>query len=50
MGAASAGCTCAPIFVNAELLLDSVAWHKPKGKPSTFEFDVIKGGHSTPSS
>jgi hypothetical protein len=35
-------------LVNAELLLDSVAWHKPKGKPSTFEFDVIKGGHSHP--
>ena len=35
-------------LVNAELLLDSVAWHKPKGKPSTFEFDVIKGGSSHP--
>ena len=35
-------------LVNAELLLDSVAWHKPKGKPSIFEFDVVKGGSSHP--
>jgi len=29
---------------NAEILLDSVAWRKPKGRPSVFQFDVIKGG------
>lgn len=31
-------------LLNAEVLLDSVAWRKPKGKPSVFEFDVVKGG------
>jgi hypothetical protein len=30
-------------LVNAELFLDSVAWRKPKGRPSIFQFDVIKG-------
>ena len=35
-------------LVNAEVLLDSVAWHKPKGKPSIFEFDVVKGGNTHP--
>ena len=35
-------------LVNADLLLDSVAWHKPKGKPSIFEFDVVKGGNTHP--
>ena len=35
-------------LVNADVLLDSVAWHKPKGKPSIFEFDVVKGGNTHP--
>jgi hypothetical protein len=35
-------------LLNAEVLLDSVAWRKPKGKPSIFEFDVVKGGNSHP--
>jgi hypothetical protein len=30
-------------LANAELTLDSVAWTKPKGKASLFEFDVVKG-------
>jgi hypothetical protein len=33
-------------LLNAEVLLDSVAWRKPKGKPSVFEFDVVKGGNT----
>ena len=33
-------------LLNAEVLLDSVAWRKPKGKPSIFEFDVVKGGNT----
>ncbi len=33
-------------LLNAEVGLDSVAWRKPKGKRSVFEFDVAKGtGH-----
>ena len=35
-------------LLNAEVLLDSVAWRKPKGKPSVFEFDVVKGGNTHP--
>ena len=30
-------------LVNAELFLESLAWHKPKGRPSVFEFDLAKG-------
>ena len=30
-------------LVNAELFLESVAWRKPKGRPSVFQFDVVKG-------
>jgi hypothetical protein len=30
-------------LADAELSLDSIAWRKPKGRPSTFEFDVAKG-------
>jgi hypothetical protein len=30
-------------LVNADVLLESVAWRKPKGRPSVFEFDVAKG-------
>ena len=38
-------------LLNAEVMLDSVAWRKPKGRPSVFEFDVVKGtGQPTPSS
>jgi hypothetical protein len=32
-------------LANAELSLDSVAWSKPRGKASLFEFDVVKGTH-----
>ena len=31
-------------LADAELLLDSLAWHKPRGRPSIFEFDLVKGG------
>lgn len=30
-------------LTNAELTLESLAWHKPKGRPSLFEFDLAKG-------
>jgi AsmA-like C-terminal region/Protein of unknown function len=30
-------------LVNAELFLESLAWHKPRGRPSLFEFDLVKG-------
>ena len=30
-------------LINAEVLLDSIAWRKAKGKASIFEFDVGKG-------
>ncbi|KAB2919693.1 MAG: hypothetical protein F9K29_05115 [Hyphomicrobiaceae bacterium] len=30
-------------LVNAEVILESVAWRKPRGRPSLFEFDVVKG-------
>jgi AsmA-like C-terminal region len=30
-------------LVNAELYLESVAWRKPKGRSSVFQFDVVKG-------
>jgi hypothetical protein len=35
-------------LVNAELFLDSVAWRKPRGRPSVFQFDVIKGSGRLP--
>jgi hypothetical protein len=35
-------------LLNAEVLLDSVAWRKPKGKASVFEFDVAKGSGPYP--
>jgi len=35
-------------LVNAEVFLESVAWRKPKGRPSIFQFDVIKGGDQLP--
>jgi AsmA-like C-terminal region/Protein of unknown function len=28
---------------NAELVLESLAWRKPKGRPSLFEFDLVRG-------
>ena len=31
-------------LANAEVVLESLAWHKPKGRPSTFECDFAKGG------
>ena len=30
-------------LANAELFLESLAWHKPRGRPSIFEFDLVKG-------
>ena len=33
-------------LVNAELFLESVAWRKPKGRPSVFQFDVVKGAEN----
>ena len=33
---------------NADVVLDSVAWRKPKGRASVFEFDVVKGGPNYP--
>jgi hypothetical protein len=35
-------------LLNADVTLDSVAWRKPKGRASVFEFDVVKGGPSYP--
>jgi hypothetical protein len=35
-------------LTNAELFLESLAWHKPRGRPALFEFDLGKGtGHPT---
>ena len=33
---------------NADVVLESVAWRKPKGRASVFEFDVVKGGATYP--
>ena len=30
-------------LTNAALFLESLAWHKPKGRPGLFEFDLAKG-------
>jgi hypothetical protein len=35
-------------LLNAEVLLESVAWRKPKGRASVFEFDVVKGTGAHP--
>jgi AsmA-like C-terminal region len=35
-------------LLNADVVLDSVAWHKPRGRGSVFEFDVVRGGPSYP--
>jgi hypothetical protein len=35
-------------LVNAEVTLDSIAWRKPKGRPSVFEFDPVKGSGAYP--
>jgi len=35
-------------LANAEVVLDSVSWRKPKGRPSTLEFDVAKGAGAYP--
>jgi hypothetical protein len=35
-------------LLNAEVLLESVAWRKPKGRPSVFEFDILKGAGANP--
>ena len=33
---------------NADVILESVAWRKPKGRASVFEFDLVKGGATYP--
>ncbi|HJU31233.1 MAG TPA: AsmA-like C-terminal region-containing protein, partial [Hyphomicrobiaceae bacterium] len=35
-------------LLNAEVVLDSVAWRKPKGRASVFEADVVRGGATYP--
>jgi hypothetical protein len=35
-------------LVNADVLLDSGAWRKPKGRGSIFEFDLVKNGPTHP--
>ncbi len=35
-------------LLNADVVLESVAWHKSKGRPSLFEFDLVRGGPSYP--
>jgi hypothetical protein len=35
-------------LVNAEVNLDSIAWSKPKGRQSVFEFDPVKGTGAYP--
>lgn len=35
-------------LLNAELILDSVAWRKPKGRGAVFEFDYAKGTGALP--
>jgi hypothetical protein len=35
-------------LLNAEVVLESVAWRKPKGRLSVFEFDVVRGGQTYP--
>lgn len=35
-------------LLNAELILDSVAWRKPKGRGAVFEFDYAKGSGPLP--
>jgi AsmA-like C-terminal region/Protein of unknown function len=31
-------------LTNADLFLESLGWHKPRGRPATFEFEFAKGG------
>lgn len=35
-------------LLNAEVVLDSVAWRKPRGRSSLFEFDLVRGGTPYP--
>src|SRR2546421_557003 len=35
-------------LLNADVVLESVAWRKPKGRASVFEFDLVKGGPTYP--
>ncbi len=35
-------------LLNADVMLESVAWRKPKGRASVFEFDLVKGGPTYP--
>ena len=35
-------------LLNADVVLESVAWRKPKGRGSVFEFDVVKAGATYP--
>ena len=36
-------------LANAEVFLESLAWHKPKGRPSVFEFDLPRAAFIRPS-
>ena len=35
-------------LLNSEIVLDSVAWRKPRGRASLFEFDLLRGGSPYP--
>ena len=35
-------------LLNAEVLFESVAWRKPKGRASVFECDIVRGGPTYP--
>jgi len=35
-------------LANAELVLDSIAWKKPRGRSSTFQCDIVRNGASHP--
>jgi AsmA-like C-terminal region/Protein of unknown function len=35
-------------LANAELVLDSIAWKKPRGRASTFQCDIVRNGASHP--
>jgi hypothetical protein len=35
-------------LANAEIVLDSIAWKKPKGRSSTFQCDIVRNGATHP--
>jgi AsmA-like C-terminal region/Protein of unknown function len=35
-------------LANAEIVLDSIAWKKPKGRSSTFQCDIVRNGTTHP--